>query len=443
MPPNRRSRSTAPRAAAALLALLAAACVDSPTGAPPPTPPAPPGEPGEPITLQEVVCTASRADLTVACTAPRDDLGANADVLYGGQGVYVTLASTNVAYNGGTGQFTFDVTVNNLIPQPIGTTDGTSVDPNGVRVFFMSGPTVTGGTGVASVVPDGFGTFTAVGQPYYQYSQMVAPSATSSARTWTLIMPPTVTTFNFVVAISSPVEYPDGYVELDGLLPDGSIGTLQPPNTHPLTAVVRTALGTVVATSVTFGTSDPDCATVSGGGVVTGVRAATCDITAAATVAGNPVEGLVTVDVTGITRVWEGDVSSDWNVGGNWAGGLVPAAVDSVSIPVVGGGSVYPALSSAVSIGGVTVADLATLSLGAFDLTANNDVGTGATAGSGILGTGGRLLLAGAGAAHGRVPTILVTGAYGLDGDLFVVAPGEVDLGELSSESYELQIESQ
>ena len=68
------------------------------------------------------------------------------DLIIGGQNVNVKLTSSNVAYNSGTGRFTFDVTVQNLIPQPLGTTDGTTLAPGGVSVFFTSGPTVTDGT---------------------------------------------------------------------------------------------------------------------------------------------------------------------------------------------------------------------------------------------------------------------------------------------------------
>jgi hypothetical protein len=40
------------------------------------------------------------------------------------------------------------------------------------------------------VLPDGFATFTAAGQPYYQYNQVLANGVTSAAKAWTLIMRP-------------------------------------------------------------------------------------------------------------------------------------------------------------------------------------------------------------------------------------------------------------
>jgi hypothetical protein len=424
---------------AAALALAAAACADRANPlAPAPGPGG--GTPGAPVTIQVLACDANRAELSVRC-APVQPGGSDArgDIIVGNQGVFVQVTSSNVAYNGGTGQFTFDVTLQNLIEQPMGTTDGTTLDPNGIRIFFHSGPNVTSGTGVASVLPDGFATFTAAGQPYYQYNQVLANGVTSSAKGWTLIMPPTVLTFSFLLYVSAPVEYPNGYITLDGNLPGASYGYFHPGDTHPLVAVAKTAVGTPLpAAVITFGTSDANCATVDGGGTVTGVRYATCNITATSGL----MPGSLSFDVSGTTRTWTGATSSDWNLGGNWGGGFVPAVADSVVIPT--GVPNFPALTSAVTVRGVTVADLATLSLGTFDLTANDNVATGPTGGSGILGSGGRLLLGGAASViHGRIPTFLVTGSYTLDGDVTAVASGQVDLGKLVSPNYNLLVISQ
>jgi hypothetical protein len=90
------------------------------------------------------------------------------------------------------------------------------------------------------------------------------------------------------------------------------------------------------------------------------------------------------------------------------------------------------------------VADNATLSLGTFDLTANDNVATGLALGSGILSTTGRLLLAGnPSTVHGRIPTFRVSGEYTLDGDVTAVASGHVDLGKLVSPNFNLKVVSQ
>jgi hypothetical protein len=104
------------------------------------------------------------------------------------------LAISAVGYNSGTGQFTFDVAVVNHRS----VVRGSMTD---LRAFFHSGPTVTGGTGNVAVVPDGFATFTAAAQAYYQYAPVNATSA-SPPKTWTLVLPPTVTTFAFTIWLS-------------------------------------------------------------------------------------------------------------------------------------------------------------------------------------------------------------------------------------------------
>jgi hypothetical protein len=426
------------QAAVALLA-LAAACSDraNPVA---PGPRTPPGSPGTPVTIQALECTGNRQALTVSCAAPAPAGGASGDIIVGNQNVYVKVTSSNIAYNSGTGQFTFDVTVKNLIEQPMGTTDGTTLDPNGVRVFFAEGPTVTSGTGTAAVVPDGFGTFTAAGQAYYQYNQVLAHNAVSSARGWTLIMPSTVGTFSFLLYVSAPVEYPNGYISLDGNLPGTSYGSIHPATTHALTAVSKTAVGNVVpGTTITFSSSNNGCATVDGAGLVTAVQYATCTVSAT----DGTRAGSLSFDVTGTVRSWTGATSTDWNTGTNWGGGLVPATADSVTIPFPS--TNYPVLTSAVSVSDVSVADQATLDVASFVLTSAGNVGTGATAGSGILASGtGSVLLAGAGkAVHGRFPTVLVTGTYALDGTYHGVAPQTVDNGTLASDQFELDVDAQ
>jgi hypothetical protein len=425
--------------AALLLVMTAAACSDrSPTG--PSSRGDPPGkQPGGPATaIAQLTCTASVQSGTVACAPATPRLGDASGLIVGNQGIYVQLTSSNVNYNSGTGQFTFDATLQNLIEQPLGTTDGTTLDPGGINIYFHDLPTVVEGTGTASVVPDGFAFFTAAAQPYYNYPYLLDQTEVSPAETWTFVVPPTVTRFIFSVYVSAPVEYPTGYITLDGELPDALYGPLHPSTPHALTAVVKNAVGEPVAGTVTFGTTDANCAQVNGTGTVTGVLAGTCSITATS----GAYAGAMVFNVTGTGRTWNGSVSQDWSVGGNWNGGYAPAAVDSAIIPT--GVPNFPALTAATAIGGVTVADGATLSLGAFDLTASADVATGPTAGSGILGTTGVLELAGLDeTAQGRVPALRVTGRYALSGDLYVVAPGRVVSGQLRNVGYLLRTVSQ
>jgi hypothetical protein len=187
---------------------------------------------------------------------------------------------------------------------------------------------------------------------------------------------------------------------------------------------------------VTFGTTNPNCAAVSVGGVVTGVQAGTCSITATA----GAVAGAMVFDVTGMTRTWNGSVSADWSAGGNWNGGYAPVAADSATIPA--GTPNDPALTAASGIGGITVADVATLTLGANTLTVGANLVTGTTGGI-VAGGAGVVDLNGTGTARGRVPSLWVTGNYALDGDLLVVAPQSIRAGRMHNPSYQLRIVAQ
>ncbi|HEX9936137.1 MAG TPA: lamin tail domain-containing protein [Longimicrobium sp.] len=192
-----RIRTCAVAAAAALLA----ACADRQPLAVPPAPETPPAPQAE---LQRLECTASVRERTVACT-PAGATGGRG-VILGGQGTNVRLTSSNVVFDGATGVLRTDVTVQNLLPQAMGTADGVTPHPTGTRVFFNTGPTVTGGWGAVSVKnPDGTATFTAANQPYFQYPGILQPTAVSAARQWQFQLEPSVVTFAFTVFVETAV----------------------------------------------------------------------------------------------------------------------------------------------------------------------------------------------------------------------------------------------
>jgi hypothetical protein len=130
-------------------------------------------------------------------------------VVIGGQNVNLKLTSSNVSYNSGTGIFKFDVTVKNLMNEAIGTPDGTVEDPDGIQVFFSSGPNVTsnGGGTVEVANEDGTDTFTAANQPYFAYDQILAKNDVSDPKTWQLQVTGPVSTFNFIVYVETDVQY--------------------------------------------------------------------------------------------------------------------------------------------------------------------------------------------------------------------------------------------
>lgn len=268
-----------PRAATLTLALGAAACAEL-AG-----PPTAPGADGLRVTTR-IECVGSTTTRTVRCaepapatvTMPDDPSGSRIavsgpvrDVILGNQGGYVKLTSSNVSAGGGV--FSFDVTVQNRIVQPIGTTTGSNVAPSGIRVFFATGPQVLTGTGTmdfdngsGGFYHDGTGTFTNANQPYFQYTERLANGEVSSPKTWRLRFDPTVLTFSFTLYVSAPVQFPDGYVS-----GNPNVVTLNPgEQSVAIGGSVRNAVNRVIGGPITYTSLDPSIATVNASGVVTG-----------------------------------------------------------------------------------------------------------------------------------------------------------------------------
>ncbi|HET6764522.1 MAG TPA: VCBS repeat-containing protein, partial [Longimicrobiaceae bacterium] len=202
----------------ALVGLLGA-CGDTGTSPQPRDKPALPSAGG--TRIAELTCRVDVRARDVSCANASPPAGsASADIIVGGQNVYVRLASTSTGVTdvrdpAERDTFAFDATVQNLIPQTLGTTDGASADLTGVRVFFVGEPATTGGSGRAYVAnPDGRDVFTGVDQPYFQYAGLLAQNATSAARRWKLAFDPSVETFAFKVYVSAVVQYPTGWVDV-------------------------------------------------------------------------------------------------------------------------------------------------------------------------------------------------------------------------------------
>ena len=261
-----------PAVSAFALSLALAACGDR--GPVSPATPAP-TSPAAPVVLAAVQCQASTAARTVSCAQGALPTSARGYVIVGGQGAYVQLTSSNVSYNGGTGIFSFDETVQNLIPQPMATTDGATADGAGVRVIFHSGPNVTAGSGSVTVAnATGTGTFTGTNQPYFAYAGgelgadgILSQNETSAAKTWQLAVTGGVTTFSFVLYVVAEVPHPNGYVDVT----PGADSVLAGA-TATLSATVRSAVGNPLAgQTVTWGSDNTAVATVDASGQVTAV----------------------------------------------------------------------------------------------------------------------------------------------------------------------------
>jgi hypothetical protein len=434
------------------LALSVYACTDQPYPVAPATPtpgPVPPSS-TTPIQLAKLECKGSVSAKSVVCepaTPPVASPGSvSADIIYAGQNTLVQVKSVNPEYDATTQKFTFGVTVRNLIPQSIGTTDGTTADQSGVKVFFGQEPTVTSGSGVITIDnADGVDTFTSPNQPYFAYVSRIDQFQVSSAKTWQFDIPSTVNTFSFILYVSSPVQFPTGWIETS--VPAYS---LRRTFTKLVTGTVRDQFGTVIPGAVvTWSSPDATLATVlPDSGYVTGRLPGSVSIVATST---NTVPGTVNATqtgaavftITGTSLTWTaGAGNTDWNNPGNWDRAVSPVALDSATIPVVGS-SLYPAFTANQQIGRVIVNDAAQIDLGAFDLTASQDAVSAASVG-GISGTSGRLLLTGSSkVTTGRMPHMRISGTYSMTGNITAVAPFRVDLGRLRNTAFRLRVTSQ
>jgi hypothetical protein len=192
--------------AIAAAGLFLSACSEKSVFAPEPEAP-PPVETVESHTLARLHCSVSVGQQSMSCAAAPISSGLSANsgtIVIGGQEMYVKLASSGTAYDGGAQQLSSQVTLQNLIQQAIGTLDGVTV--HGVRVFFAAGPTVTGGFGTVTVGnPDGIDTFLGPDQPYFLYNSILTSYEVSQPRTWVFAVPATVETFTFSVYVSAPV----------------------------------------------------------------------------------------------------------------------------------------------------------------------------------------------------------------------------------------------
>jgi hypothetical protein len=156
--------------------------------------------------LQAFDCTVTVGD-GMRCAPVTPGTGQARGVLIGGQNQYVTLTSSNIQYDAGTQVYSMEVTVQNLLNEAMGTPDGVTPDPEGIRVFFYEPPTTIGVGGEVTVInADGAATFTKVAQPYFQYSEILSKDEVSGSKTWQFIKPAEVNAFQIRVLIATEVQ---------------------------------------------------------------------------------------------------------------------------------------------------------------------------------------------------------------------------------------------
>lgn len=430
--------------AAAVSALVLVACTDRGNSAGPVlTGPGTAAPPAEPVLLQAVDCRVEVRTLLVKCGATGGGEGAPSHLIVGGQNEYVTLTSTNPDYDPGTGVFTMDVTVRNLIPQPLGTSDTIpplSPDANRVRVFFSTPPVATAGTGDIDVVEDGKGTFLAANQDYYHYNALLDQFEVTAPKKWTFNVPATVESFHFGVYVAAAVPWPDGYVVISGNFDVRSAAERQ------LTARAYNVVGELdpAATSFVWESLDSTRAVVHpADGLLHGQRAGSAVIVATEA-GGAGRHGKVVMDVSPIRRTWTGAAGvTNWENGANWLpDSIAPEPTDTAEI-TDNTATIFPVLNQNQAVGGLEVLDLApggavpTVTIGAFNLHSGGDVIV--TNSSEITGTD-RLYLEGINAnVQGILPRVEVTGRYVLTGNLLSRAPLRVVGGRLRNQSFRIR----
>jgi hypothetical protein len=266
---------------------VAGACADGPVS--------PSALPQPSRLLAEYECTADFRAGTLECgiVSPEAN-GARLDLMLNTAAAKAVNAGGG-AYSGGdksnSDTMTYNLALLNLIPQPIGTTDGITSDTSRLVITsFRLTSSQTSATGQLDNA-DGTGTFvdslnggspiTYSNVPYMNYPGLLAQNDTSSPRFLRFVFSPSVTRMTFTYRIWTRVQYLYGYVTIAPGIPP----ILEPGATSTLTGTVYNQFGAVLADAINWSSSDVSVATVnSSTGQVTAVGDGTATITATSNV---------------------------------------------------------------------------------------------------------------------------------------------------------------
>jgi hypothetical protein len=197
--------------------------------------PKPIAEQAGPPVLLSLTCELNGNASTVSCkpVAPSAPAGVSASVIYGATATYAIFFLFNLVKDTVAHTWQFTAYLQNLLKQSIGTLDGTTT--TGVKVFVTDFHAMAG-TGTVSVAnADGAGTFTAPNQPYFNYNQIIAPSAYSGNKLWKFNVPNTVTAVSMSILLSTdfPAEQSVTTVPPDTIAPwvraDSNVGGRSAP----------------------------------------------------------------------------------------------------------------------------------------------------------------------------------------------------------------------
>lgn len=245
------------------------------------------GASGPPET--RIACTAVRATASIHCRnavitasgAPAVDRSGTALILTA-QGVDVRVHTSDVVWS--EDGISLKAAVENLAGQPIGTSDGSSPDPRGIRLVFVQPEAdVAGSPAPAQVIaaPDagviaGRDSVTGPSQPYLIFKAVLDSGARSADAALRLTVPTGAPEATFALVVLAPVQHPQGWVRVAPEAPMIEVG--RPIN---LEASIRDALGRETPTvAVTWSTTTPTVAEVTSDGAISGRTAGIAHVTA-------------------------------------------------------------------------------------------------------------------------------------------------------------------
>jgi hypothetical protein len=198
--------------ALALAALLLSAACDDVATAPASVAKAPADGGGEKV-LGSVTCMVDVAAETTRCGdfAP---LGASATRVTLNTAQFDLVIGPSF-YDSGTQRQHLFTGIRNDIGQRIGTHNGINSDSTRA---FVTNITVISGTGtITPYNPTGYATLTAPNQAYWEYYEVVEPTETTgSTPDWVFNVPSTVSAWSYTIAVSTPVQHPNGWIEVSG-----------------------------------------------------------------------------------------------------------------------------------------------------------------------------------------------------------------------------------
>ncbi len=233
-------------------------------------------EPGVDNLLQMVTCTVNELSGTMSCEAQGAGMGdALGAVNIGGRSNYVVLEKTNDVST--PSEAIFDVTFKNVMNRQImGTDNGVTPHPTGMRFFFYNGldpaetqpkvetkidPALPASiTPITDSVPRKFSGAGTTPRAYFQHEpQILHPGETSTPKTWRFAKQ-NVATWSFTGYISTEVRWPKGWINITPANP-----VLEVAGIDTLAAHVRGGFGQVHSEKVglDWSSSNPAVVTVT------------------------------------------------------------------------------------------------------------------------------------------------------------------------------------